>query len=75
MNELNNRLFEEKQTYQQLINQFEADYPEYYRLKYDDATISVTELQKTIGKEEAIISYIPSDTTVFIFLMICFKTF
>ncbi|MEZ4886003.1 MAG: CHAT domain-containing tetratricopeptide repeat protein [Chitinophagales bacterium] len=37
--------FKQKQQYDALIEQFEADYPEYYQLKYSISTASVQDLQ------------------------------
>ncbi|MFK7905702.1 MAG: CHAT domain-containing protein, partial [Chitinophagales bacterium] len=41
--------FDYKQEYDQLIEQFEADYPEYFRLKYSVETASVEEVQSYLN--------------------------
>ena len=41
---LSNQLFEQKQTYNKLIQQFETDYPAYHKLKYDHGIITVDNL-------------------------------
>ena len=66
---LNNTLFEQKQAYQQLIQQLEADYPDYYQQKYKDEIISIEQLQGQLSPNEALVEYFVSDTTIYTFLI------
>lgn len=50
ISELNGKIFDLKTTYYQLIDQFEEEYPDYYRLKYDSEVISLDEIQGQILK-------------------------
>ncbi|MGB0929570.1 MAG: CHAT domain-containing protein [Chitinophagales bacterium] len=70
--------FDYKQQYDQLIEQFEADYPEYYRLKYSVETASVEEVQRYLrpqtpplppskGEFSVLISYHIADEFIYIF--------
>ncbi|MGB0930114.1 MAG: CHAT domain-containing protein [Chitinophagales bacterium] len=49
--------FNELLKHQTLIEQFEQDYPEYYELKYNLQTVSVTNLQKDLDENTVVISY------------------
>lgn len=68
-NKPNNQLFEQKQAYNKLIQQFETDYPSYHKLKYDHTIIAVDNLQKELTKQEAFLEYFVRDTSVYIFLI------
>jgi len=63
----NGQLFELKQDMSELIRQLEEDYPSYYDLKYGHRVITVVDLLKSIGKNEAVIEYVLADTTLYIF--------
>jgi len=45
------------QKHQTLIEQFEKEYPQYYQLKYNLQTVSVSELQADLNENTVIISY------------------
>ena len=68
-NQLGNQLFEQKQAYNQLIQQFETDYPAYHKLRYDQTIITVDEVQKELTTKEALLEYFVQDTSVYIFLI------
>ncbi len=68
-NKFSNRLFEQKQAYNQLIQRFETDYPSYHKLKYDHAIITVDNLQKELSPQEALLEYFVQDTSIYIFLI------
>lgn len=55
-------LLHKQQEYNQLIQAFEKKYPEYYRLKYQMAVITVKELQSSMTNEEVLLSYFISET-------------
>lgn len=67
--EANNILFNQKQDYQQLVQQLEEDYPTYYQQKFKDNLVTIDNLQGQLSSEEAIVEYFVSDTTVYIFLI------
>jgi len=66
---LNNLLFNQKQAYQQLIQQLEDHYPTYYQQKYQDAIVTIETLQTVLQPEEAIIEYFVSDSMIYTFLI------
>lgn len=55
------RLFTERRRYEDFLQKLEQDYPEYYRLKFSGATLSLQALQQALDKETALISYFISD--------------
>ncbi len=61
-----NQLIFEKR-YDSLIFKLEHNYPEYYKLKYDPAVITVSKLQRIINKNETIVEYTLSENYVYIF--------
>ena len=62
------KLFTLKRNYENLINRFENEYPEYYRLKYQMAIIYPQKLQAEIMDEQsAIVEYYIGDSSLFIF--------
>ncbi|PHN00617.1 CHAT domain-containing protein [Flavilitoribacter nigricans] len=63
-------LFHLQQVYDQLKSRFEKDYSNYYRLKYELATVSVTEIQRDLLQPgQALVEYFLGDSTLFIFLV------
>ena len=49
-----------------LINVFEKEYPDYYSIKYNNRVLNPDEISDIIGKKSNYISYVASDTTIFI---------
>lgn len=49
--------FDCEQEYQQLIRQFEADYPNYFQLKHQVETVSIEALQKKIPADTVLLEY------------------
>lgn len=56
-----------REVYQKLIEQFETDYPDYYRLKYDTKTTSIADIQKNLSNTQALISYFIGEQAIYIF--------
>ncbi len=66
----NNKIFNQKQTYNQLIQQFERDYPDYYRLKYATTTIKTEEIQQSLLENDAaLVEYFVADSSIFAFVI------
>ncbi|RRG24471.1 CHAT domain-containing protein [Ancylomarina euxinus] len=53
--------------YEQMVKRFEKEHPDYYALKYDNASISVEELQAQLKDDEVLIEYALSDSTLYSF--------
>lgn len=62
------KLFDFNRRFETLTKRFETDYPDYYRLKYDLSTVSVTEVQQKILKPgQTMVEYFTGDSSLFIF--------
>ncbi|MBL7816130.1 MAG: tetratricopeptide repeat protein, partial [Saprospiraceae bacterium] len=68
--ELSSRADSLRTLYADLKKTFEQNYPDYYRLKYNNKTIDVTEVQqKLLSKEQTLLSYFVGDSAVYAFLV------
>lgn len=59
--------FQFKQKYDALTEQFEKDFPEYFQLKYNTASIDVTILQSSLTPQSAMIEYFVDEAHLYIF--------
>ena len=66
---LKNRLFSLQKNYDEMLEQFEEDYPDYYDLKYRHDIASISDLQKELGAQTALIEYFIGDTCIHIFTL------
>lgn len=64
---INNGIFSLKTRYDSLVGSFEQNYPAYYKLKYDDQTISVQEIQKNLSEHQVVLEYALTDTLLLTF--------
>ena len=65
-----NVLFNLRQRYDSLKAYFERDYPNYYHLRYDRRTMTVSEVQKEILKpNQTLLEYFAGDSTITIFTL------
>lgn len=60
-------LFEANNDYSKLLKNIENQYPEYYRLKYDEDVTDMYEIQKIIDKNTVLIEYANLDTILIIY--------
>lgn len=67
MTMINNEIFKLKTSYDSLLASLEQNYPSYYKLKYDDKTVTVKEIQERLEKNQVLIEYSISDTILFTF--------
>ncbi|MFK7907272.1 MAG: tetratricopeptide repeat protein, partial [Chitinophagales bacterium] len=56
-----------QQAYLQLIDQLEADYPDYYQLKYQNQTASISQIQELLQLGELLIQYSLYEENLFVF--------
>ncbi len=61
------RVFSLELELRKLVGQLEEEYPDYYFLKYNQEVIDVKSIMKNIGPRDALISYVYSDSLVYIF--------
>lgn len=54
---------------QELKEKLEREYPAYYRLKYDNQSIRLAEIQRQLGSDEALLEYFVGEEKLFVFLV------
>jgi len=62
-------LFTAKQQYETLIDTFENIYPDYYKLKYDQQILSLSEVKNQLSDREVILEYYLQDSVLYSFLV------
>lgn len=65
----NSYLFNYKNDYNSLIDSIENFYPKYYNFKYKTGFISPTKIKVKIGRNEALVEYVLSDTVLTTFII------
>lgn len=65
----NSRIFDLSRKQDELIKSIEQNYPAYYNLKYDNSVISMSEIQKKLSPEQAIIEFTLTDSTLYTFVV------
>ncbi|NOU18630.1 MAG: CHAT domain-containing protein [Bacteroidales bacterium] len=63
----NEQQFTLTQRLEGLMQRLESSYPEYYRQKYSNEVVSVTQLQKAMDKKEAVLEYVLGDKELYTF--------
>jgi CHAT domain-containing protein/Tfp pilus assembly protein PilF len=61
------RLFDANRSYDSLIRVFELNYPSYYKLKYNNSPVSMSDIQKIMDKKTAMLVYSVLDTSILIY--------
>ena len=64
-----NYVFKLSNNYDSIIREFEREFPEYYALKFDTKVVNSAEVAKTLRRNEALIEYSISDTSLILFLI------
>lgn len=62
---LENRLFDEKLKYKSLVEKLEKNYPDYFKLKYQEYVPEITVIQDLIDRNTVVASYFLSGNAVF----------
>lgn len=60
------KLFSLSLQYEELIIEFEKNYPEYYKLKYQPSNKTIQDIQKTLDEKSVIVEYFIGDSVIFI---------
>ncbi len=63
----NSRVFDLSRKQEELIESIEKNYPVYYNLKYDNSVITLSEIQKKLSPNQAIIEYSVTDSVLYTF--------
>lgn len=67
--EMKDLLFSYQNTYRTFITSLETNYPEYYKLKYDQSIATVTSVQEHLSENSAMLSYFLGDQELYIFII------
>lgn len=59
-------LFNTKREYEDLLKNLEANYPDYYNLKYNNTVPSLKEGQKTLSSKDIILAYFTGENNVYL---------
>lgn len=65
--EMKDLLFSYQNTYRAFITSLETNYPEYYKLKYDQSIATIGSVQEHLGDNSAMLSYFLGDQELYIF--------
>jgi CHAT domain-containing protein len=66
---LNDTLFTLRKSFENLMKEYQNDYPDYYRLKYDYTIIPSDSVEKMLDENQAILEYHIADSVVFGFFI------
>ena len=69
INNLNAKLFELKDQYNNLQDSIELNFPKYFDLKYKTSFISPKEVQRRLERKEALVEYVLSDSILTTFVI------
>ena len=64
-----NKLFNLRDDYNNLLYEIENNYPNYYELKYNPHFTTLKEIRNNIGRREALVEYVLSDTLLTMFII------
>ena len=66
---LNDTLFSLRKSFESLMHEYQKQYPDYYRLKYDYTIIPSDSLENLLDGDQAILEYHIADSVIFGFLI------
>ena len=70
ISEINSKIFQLNKSYDELIRDYEVNFPVYYNLKYKSPEVNVEEIQNNfLDSSSALIEYFISDSIAFIFVI------
>ncbi|MCA9750271.1 MAG: tetratricopeptide repeat protein, partial [Romboutsia sp.] len=67
--EYEDKLFEAKQSLDDLISKFEKDYKDYYDLKYNFKTVTPKEIQDRLSEEDTVLEYFLGEEYIYLFII------
>lgn len=62
-------LFDLKTNYENLISEFEKEFPDYYNLRYQTSTVSVDEIRTKLKENTALVEYFVGEKSIYIFII------
>ncbi len=67
---IDSKTFDLQQEYDHLIDLFEKQYPNYYRLKYKRQFVSIPDIQQQLlGERQALVEYFAGDSSIYLFVI------
>lgn len=67
--EMKDLLFTYQNTYRNFISSLETNYPEYYKLKYDQSIATIASVQEHLSDQAAMLSYFLGEEELYIFII------
>ena len=64
---IQNKMFNFKREYNNLVVGFEKKYPKYYEMKYANKYVNISQIQSILDNQTAIRSYLLGDSLIYIF--------
>ncbi|MDX2246012.1 MAG: CHAT domain-containing protein [Bacteroidia bacterium] len=64
---LEQKIFSHRQQYDLLMDMINADYPKYFRIKYDNHTADIPSVQRSLKNGEAWVEYVFTESSIFVF--------
>lgn len=66
---LKDLLFAYRNSYREFVQKLEINYPEYYKLKYNQQSASATDIQRRLKKNQALIAYFNGEDDLYSFII------
>ncbi|MEL7004653.1 MAG: CHAT domain-containing protein, partial [Bacteroidota bacterium] len=66
LSSLSNSLLDDKLRLDSVINVMEKQFPHYYDLKYNTKTLSLTDIQNKLQKNQVLLEYFDGDSTIYV---------
>ncbi|HKL38884.1 MAG TPA: CHAT domain-containing tetratricopeptide repeat protein, partial [Bacteroidales bacterium] len=63
----NQQMFQQQKEYEELVNKFEQEYPDYYALKYNQEVLPLPAVQRKVKEKEALIEYVVGRDSIYTF--------
>jgi CHAT domain-containing protein len=60
-------LFDEQEDYRKLLSRIELEYPQYYALKYDTSSVSISSIQERLTSGQVYVEYVIQDSNIYSF--------
>jgi CHAT domain-containing protein len=67
LQQIESRLFDAQRDYRSMVRYIENEYPNYYALKFDTASVSINDVQRKLNSRQVLIDYIISDSMLISF--------
>ncbi len=66
---LNAQIYAKKEENIRLVNYFEQRFPDYFRLKFDLKTVSLSQAQQMLEPQQTLLEYFTGDSSIFVFVL------